>query len=246
MIPINPYLIIIVIIYFIVCVFSIIIIIIIIIIMAACYKCNGRKARCSRCSCASARCSCTSCRAPCCSSRASSSSQQLSAGIPLSSPPSTWSNSAPTVVVGQSSPPSLPPLASIFATRVFTLPHIPKAARDAWAGIISQELKAACSSLDAARWSRLFMLPKCILLSPTVSSRQDWRITLQLVRERLLLWSQGSFDELLNAVVEEADSPGPSGLRPSHLHEAAHCPSSTHSHEFVEALTVFLPDGLLW
>ena len=85
------------------------------------------------------------------------------------------------------------------------LPHIPKAARDAWAGIFSQELKAACSSLDAARWSRLFMLPKCILLSPTVSSRQDWRITLQLVHERLPLWSQGSFDELLNAVVEEAD-----------------------------------------
>ena len=251
----------------------------------------------------------------------------------MSSPPSTWSNSAPAAVAGQSSPPSLPPLASIFATRVFTLPHIPKGARDAWAGIFSQELKAACSSpLDAARWSRLFMLPKCILLSPTVSNRRDWRITLQLVRERLRLWSQGSFDELWDAVLEEADkirgvnrstasanisdvnvrrskraledgqcrkaiqalssrglapdndqtfqalldlhpqspspslpsssvppsatftastvlvavdsfpkgsSPGPSGLRPSHLHEAAHCPSSTRSHEFVEALTVF-------
>ena len=49
------------------------------------------------------------------------------------------------------------------------------------------------------------MLPKCILLSPTVSSRRDWRITLQLVRERLQLWSQGSFNELWDAVLEEAD-----------------------------------------
>ena len=39
--------------------------------------------------------------------------------------------------------------------------------------------------------------------------------------------------------LRKGSSSGPSGLRPSHLHEAAHCPSSTCSHEFVEALTVF-------
>ena len=120
--------------------------------MAGCCQCNGRKARCSRCSCALARRPCTSCRAPCCSNRASSSSQQPSAGIPLSSSPSTWSNSAPAAVVGQSSTPSL------------WLLSFSEGARDAWAGIFSQELKAVCSSpLNAAGWSRLFMLPKCIL-----------------------------------------------------------------------------------
>ena len=35
----------------------------------------------------------------------------------------------------------------------------------------------------------------------------------------------------------KGSSPGPSGLRPSHIHEAAHCPSSTRSQEFIEALT---------
>lgn len=170
------------------------------------------------------------------------------------------------------------------------------------------------------------MLPKCILLSPTVSGPRDWKETLCLVRERLRLWSQGTLSDLWEGVLKEADkvgvssnsptdevnlrrsrsavengqyrkaiqalssrglapdndetyqslldlhpqslpptlpssqappsatfsssivlaaidsfpkgsSPGPSGLRPSHLHEAAHCPSSTRSQEFIEALT---------
>ena len=37
----------------------------------------------------------------------------------------------------------------------------------------------------------------------------------------------------------KGSSPGPSGLRPSHLQEAAHCLSSTRSHEFIGALTSF-------
>ena len=116
-----------------------------------------------------------------------------------SSQASTWSISVPATRAGPSSPSPFPSLASVCSTRVFTLPHIPKGARDAWAGIFSQELKATCSSpRDPAKWSCLFMLPKCILLIPTVSSRSDWRVTLHLVMERLRLWV------FWDAVLEEA------------------------------------------
>ena len=49
------------------------------------------------------------------------------------------------------------------------------------------------------------MLPKCILLSPTVSGPLDRKYTLHLVRERLRLWSQGSLSDLWDEALKEAD-----------------------------------------
>ena len=88
-------------------------------------------------------------------------------------------------------PPPLFPLWLQSAPRGSLLSHI--SLRVPWAGIFSQELKATCSSpCDPAKWSRLIILSKCIL-SPTVSSRRDWRVTLHLVWERLRLWSLLSY-----------------------------------------------------
>uniref|UniRef100_A0A1X7T574 Uncharacterized protein n=1 Tax=Amphimedon queenslandica TaxID=400682 RepID=A0A1X7T574_AMPQE len=42
--------------------------------------------------------------------------------------------------------------------------------------------------MDVSPWSRLLMFPKCILLSPTVAGPRDWKVTLELVRDRLRLW----------------------------------------------------------
>ena len=164
----------------------IIIIIIIIIIMATvCCRCNGRKAKCSRCVCASPGRLCTSCRAPCCSNRSTlppqpsmvnpsrSSSSQTSA---------TCSTSAPAIFSLPPGPPPLPSLASVCSTRVFTLSHVPKGAQDAWAGVFAQELKAwagvftqelkaICSTpSDSSRWSRRLTLPKCIASSLALQS----------------------------------------------------------------------------
>uniref|UniRef100_A0A1X7TY94 Uncharacterized protein n=1 Tax=Amphimedon queenslandica TaxID=400682 RepID=A0A1X7TY94_AMPQE len=99
-----------------------------------------------------------------------------------------------------------PSLSSVCSTRVFTLSHVPKGARDAWAGVFAQELKATCSSpMDVSQWSPLLMLPKCILLSPTVAGPRDWKVTLELVRDHLRLWSQGSLSDLWDEVLREAD-----------------------------------------
>uniref|UniRef100_A0A1X7VG90 Uncharacterized protein n=1 Tax=Amphimedon queenslandica TaxID=400682 RepID=A0A1X7VG90_AMPQE len=47
------------------------------------------------------------------------------------------------------------------------------------------------------------MLPKCVHLCPSVSGPRDWKVTLQVVRDRLSPWSHGCLPELWNAVTAE-------------------------------------------
>ena len=96
---------------------------------AVCCQCNGRKAKCSRCVCASAGCLCTSCRAPCYSNRSTLPPQSSTVN---QSPSSSSQASATCSVPAASSLPSGPPLpslASVSSTRVFSLPHVPKGVR---------------------------------------------------------------------------------------------------------------------
>ena len=60
----------------------------------------------------------------------------------------------------------------------YTLQHVPKGARDAWAGLIADQ----CSSIgqdpsNSHAWRKFFMLPRCILANPTSDGRTQWRIT---------------------------------------------------------------------
>ena len=72
----------------------------------------------------------------------------------------------------------LPTLDSILRVRLSTLQHVPKGARDAWAGLIAEQ----CSSIgqdpsNPHAWWKFFMLPRCILANPTRGERTQLRIT---------------------------------------------------------------------
>lgn len=84
---------------------------------------------------------------------------------------------ATPIPANQSAVPSssdLPSLDSIFSTRVYTLPHIPNGARDAWAGMLARELTSVCSSpQDLDSWSRLMMLPSSMPLWDAVTTESE-------------------------------------------------------------------------
>ena len=124
-----------------------------------CWACNGPKPVCKSCSCTNKGLTCSSCcpgeHGPChntatpdCSSSPRAASLQLTQKANRNSTPSSS---------------DFPSLHAISSTRVFTFPHIPKGAWDAWAGVLIHELSAICSCPQYL--ARLMMLTKCILQS---------------------------------------------------------------------------------
>ena len=104
---------------------------------------------------------------------------------PTSSPASTQSRSSPP-------PEHLPSWSSIFALRSFTLQHIPKGARDAWAEVVHSVFSAInLNPADSANWRKLFLLPRCVLTIPSNGDRLGWRELLDLVRRRIRKWQRG-------------------------------------------------------
>ena len=94
------------------------------------------------------------------------------------SPPSSHLARGPSAVVpsdqrpDSSLPPTvclyLPSLTTIFHTPCPTLKHVPKGVRDSWARVVSECLSAVCDApTDLSRWSKLFMLAKCVLATLT-------------------------------------------------------------------------------
>ena len=135
---------------------------------------------------------------------------RVSSSVPPSSPSSTTGSGRPSLTFPPHSPSSPPPptlpssslpsplsiplpsLSIILHANVPTLQHVPKKARDRWALILSDCLSAVVSSPDdLSQWSRLFMLPKCVLASPATGHRLRWREILKLVKSRLQRWSDG-------------------------------------------------------
>ena len=151
-----------------------------------CCRCNGDKAQCRWCSCATAGRFCVSCRASFCTNF---SPQARSASQPPGS-----SSAPPSATVGDSTSSStshgseVPSVQSIKSTRVYTFSHVPKGARDAWAGILTQVLREVCTSpQNDLAWRRLLMLQKCILLSPSTHPHQCWKVSLQMIKARISL-----------------------------------------------------------
>ena len=99
---------------------------------------------------------------------------------------------------------ALPSLDSILRMRVSTLHHVPKGARDAWAGIVGDVLWSICSDpTDVVSWVKFFMLARCILTTPARGGRSHWHETLKVVRSRIAKWRRGEVAELWEGVVAE-------------------------------------------
>ena len=173
-------------------------------------RCN-RTAKCSRCTCARSRKPCTGClpavhdrcqnRGPLSTttplaSLVSPASPQHSLTVPTQdqSPQALVAN-PPVVTAGPPSPIAvspLPPLTAILQSHIPTLQHVPKGARDCWSKALSDCLLSVSDNPgDLTHWSKLFMLPKCVLASPAAGHRLPWREILQQVRSRLRRWAAG-------------------------------------------------------
>ena len=79
--------------------------------------------------------------------------------------------------------------------------------RDLWADILSFALRSVvdCPE-DFEAWSRLFMLPKCILFLPPFKVRKKVRSLISLIKERIKAWKDGSFLDLWEKACNRASS----------------------------------------
>lgn len=103
-------------------------------------------------------------------------------------------------------PPPLPSLESVLRVRVSTLRHVPKVARDAWAGVVgevTQSISFDPTLVDS--WVKFFMLAKCILTNPVREGRSHWRNTQRLVQARIAQWRAEKVTELWNDVLETSN-----------------------------------------
>ena len=113
-----------------------------------------------------------------------------------------------TVVTGpavEDAPPlglvSLPSLHLILSVTIPTLRHVPKGARDVWAGVVGDVFRAISgdpSNLDG--WAKFFMLSRCILANPERGGRCHWRDTVRIVRARIRRWKEGDIMGLWSEV----------------------------------------------
>ena len=113
-----------------------------------------------------------------------------------------------TVVTGpavEDAPPlglvSLPSLHFILSVTIPTLRHVPKGARDVWAGVVGDVFRAISgdpSNLDG--WAKFFMLSRCILANPERGGRCHWRDTVRIVHARIRRWKEGDIMGLWSEV----------------------------------------------
>ena len=100
----------------------------------------------------------------------------------------------------------LPSLSLIATSRPFTLRHVPKGARNLWSAALSSVLDSIASNpSDTTGWVKLFMLPKCILLSPSEKARfsQFYRDLANTVKSRIRRWNEGDLIGLWSEVLSE-------------------------------------------
>ena len=101
--------------------------------------------------------------------------------------------------------PTLPPLRDICQAKVTLVKRIPLAARSLWAEVLTAELDRAASSNNLESWSRLLMLPKCVLWIPRGArgghSASKGRNSLaKVLKRRLEQWQLDQLDSLWNQV----------------------------------------------
>ena len=85
-----------------------------------------------------------------------------------------------------------------------TLHNVPKAARDAWAGVLGNALQSICfDPTEVGAWVNLFILTRCILANPAMGGCCHWCDTPKSVRSRIAKWRAGEFAELWQGVLSE-------------------------------------------
>ena len=98
---------------------------------------------------------------------------------------------------------TLPSLSTIVSACVSTLRHVPKGARDAWAGILGDALQDVCSHpSNSSAWFKLVCLvqaPDATQMHfdhPSRGGRSHYCYILNTVRSRISRWSKGNVLEL--------------------------------------------------
>ena len=142
----------------------------------------------------------------------------------------------------------LPSLASIFVQTTSTLQHVPKGARDEWAGVVGD----VCSSIvadpaDLDGRVKLFMLPRCVLANPVRGGRTHWRDTVKLVKSRIRRWRAGDYSALWADMVEDevkrvrlrkkSKAVPPELLRRANARRARHAAEEGQSRKALQALS---------
>ena len=144
-----------------------------------------------------------------------------------------------------------PPLSTILQSNTPTLQHVPKGARDCWAKAHSDCLLAvALNTADLSQWSRLFMLPKCVLASPAAGHRLRWRE----MKSRLRRWSAGDLVSLWSEALasgkslfkrsEKSSSPAGSPLRGNRNTNIRRAKAAVQDGQYNKALKALTSDGL--
>ena len=76
--------------------------------------------------------------------------------------------------------------------------------RDRWAKVLCVCLSSVVEDpSDLSRWSKVFMLAKCVLASPSAGHRLRWREILWLVKSRIQRWLDGDLSALWAEAVAE-------------------------------------------
>ena len=153
-----------------------------------CCRCNGT-AKCLRCACVRSGTPCSHCL-PGEAGKCHNTIPRGHSTVSILSPSSSGRFSQPSHNSTPSSPPvcgpELPSLSTIFQASIPTLQHVPKGARDRWGRVLSDCLSSVVESPDdISCWSRVFMLTKCVLASPSTGHRLRWREILGLVKMRI-------------------------------------------------------------
>ena len=99
---------------------------------------------------------------------------------------------------------TFPSLDTILGAKVPTFHHVPKIARDAWAGLLGDLLSSLSSdATNLESWSKLFMVARCILVSPKRRGCPHWRDVRKLVCTRIKRWRAGNIMQLWAEALEE-------------------------------------------
>ena len=87
----------------------------------------------------------------------------------------------------------LPTLHEVFTGVRPTLPFVPSAHRQAWGRVLSAELLRVRSDNDLESWTRLFMLPQCVLCVPVRGGRKQRGPS---ISELCSSWEEGQLEWL--------------------------------------------------
>ena len=200
-----------------------------------CCRCNG-SAKCLRCACVRSGIACSCCLP--------GDSGNCHNGLPSGAAPPS-SSSPPFSPEPESTAPTLPSISSIMNNRTPTLHHVPKGARDQWAEVLGLSFSSVVRDpSDVSCWSRLFMLPKCVLARPAASHRLRWRDIRDLVKSRLRRWSEGEFESLWEESTVKPKTNTRRGRPDQKQHNITRSKRAIQDGQYSKALKALASEGL--